>query len=223
MNHPLTIWLGALITLTVLSYLVKDNVFYRVAQRAAMGVTVGVGSVITWQQVLYPYWGSHIQGAFRGTEPWTGALWLLVLIPGSLWYFQMSKRWFWLSRLVVGMFVGVAAGLAFKGQVLLILPQIGAALKPLNPWGPEGLTAASVFACLNNAVFMIAFFTTLLYFCFTLKTENRAFRVPMQTGRLAIMIALGAMFGNTVMTRMAFLIERIQFLYQVWLAPLFGG
>lgn len=223
MNHPLTIWVGALITLTVLSYLVKDNIFYRVAQRAAMGAGVGIGVVITWQQVLYPYWWSHVAGAFKGTEPWTAGLWLLVLIPGALWYFQMSKRWFWLSRLVVGLFVGVAAGLAFKGQILLILPQIGAALKPLSPWGEAGLTTQSVLQALNNLIFLIAFFTTLLYFCFTLKAENRGFRIPMRTGRIAIMIALGAMFGNTVMTRMAFLIERIQFLCQVWLAPLFGS
>jgi hypothetical protein len=223
MNHPLTIWIGAIVTLTVLSYLVKDNLFYRLAQRAAMGAVLGIGVVVTWQQVLYPYWWSHVTGAVTGREPPAAGLWLLAAVPGSLWYFQMSKRWFWLSRLVVGLFVGVAAGLAFKGQILLILPQIGAALKPLTPWGPGGLTAASVGEFLNNLVFMGGFFCTLLYFCFTLKAEHRVFHAPIRAGRIVIMVALGAMFGNTVMTRMAFLIERIQFLYQVWLAPLLGA
>ena len=140
---------------------------------------------------------------------------LLVLIPGGMWYCQMSKKWFWLSTPIIGLFIGVAAGLAFKGQILLMLPQLAATLKPLNPWVLEGgMNWENILVCLNSAVFMVALFTTLLYFCFTIKSDHRVFHVPMKTGRLAIMIALGAMFGNTVMTRMSFLIERIQFLFQ---------
>jgi len=155
----------------------------------------------------------HVQGAFSHKEHWSNALWLLVLIPGAMWYCQMSKKWFWLSTPIIGLFVGVAAGLAFKTWILLILPQLSATLRPLNPWILEGgLTQANIVFCLNNLVFLIAMFTTLLYFCFTIKSDNRIFHVPMKTGRLVIMIALGAMFGNTVMTRMSFLIERIQFL-----------
>ena len=56
-----------------------------------------------------------------------------------------------------------------------------------------------------------------MYFFFSLRTDSRLVRVPMRTGRAMLMIALGAMFGNTVMTRMAYLIERIQFLYEDWL------
>jgi len=36
----------------------------------------------------------------------------------------------------------------------------------------------------------------------------------MRVGRVMIMVALGAMFGSTVMTRMAYLIERLQFLIE---------
>ena len=215
MNEPITVWVGVVITLTVLSYLIKDNVFYRLAQKAAMGIGVGIGVVLTWKQVLKPYWWDHVRASFTGQEPWTAGLWLLVLIPGLLWYCQMSKKWFWLSTPVVGLFVGVAAGLAFKGQILVMLPQLSATLKPLNPWVlAGGPTESNVLFCLNNLVFLIAFFTTLFYFCFTIKSDNSAFRVPITTGRLIIMVALGAMFGNTVMTRMSFLIERIQFLFQ---------
>ncbi len=215
MNNPITVWVGAIITLTILSYLIRDNIFYRLAQKAAMGIGVGITVVLTWQQVLQPYWWAHIQGAFSHKEHWVNALWLLALIPGAMWYCQMSRKWFWLSTPVIGLFVGVAAGLAFKGQILLMLPQLPATLKPLNPWVLDGgLTRANILFCLNNLVFLIALGTTLLYFCFTIKTDNRLFYLPMKAGRLAIMVALGAMFGSTVMTRMAFLIERIQFLSQ---------
>jgi hypothetical protein len=45
----------------------------------------------------------------------------------------------------------------------------------------------------------------------------------MRLGRVMLMVCLGAMFGNTVMTRMAYLIERLQFLYEDWLASFVPG
>ena len=45
----------------------------------------------------------------------------------------------------------------------------------------------------------------------------------MRVGRLMIMVCLGAMFGSTVMTRMAYLLERLEFLHTRWLASLIGG
>lgn len=224
MNVPLAVWLGALVTLAVFSYLAKDNIVYRLVQNAALGVSLGFGIIIAWQQVLQPMWWAHVQGAFDHTRPASGAWWLLALVPGAMWYFQMSKRLFWVSTLVSGLFVGVAAGLGFKNQVLLVLPQISASLKPLNPFAfPGGASWDAVFQCASNLVFLIALFTTLLYFFFSIKTDNLLLRPAMRTGRLMIMITLGAMFGNTVMTRMAYLIERLQFLHESWLAPLLGA
>lgn len=215
MTDPLAVWIGALVTLVVFSYLAKDNLFYRLVQQAALGASVGIGIVVAWQQVLYPMWVTPIREALAGRAAWTGALWLLALVPGSLWYFQLSKRWFWASRLVSGLFLGVAAGLAFKGQILLILPQIGASLKPLNPFaGPRGFSMASLAACTSNLIFLAALLATLLYFFFSVRTDHPLLRPPMRFGRLMIMVCLGAMFSNTVMTRMAYLIERLQFLIE---------
>lgn len=221
MTHPLSIWAGAIVTLAVFSYLAKDNPFYRLVQQAALGASVGIGLVVAWQQILKPMWGMPIWLALTGEGDPRGAWWLLALVPGALWYFQFSKKYFWLSTLVSGLFVGVAAGLAFKGQILLIMPQIGALLKPLNPFaGPEGFTWTAFLECLSNLVFMVGMFTTLLYFFFSIRTDSRWFATPIRVGRVMIMIALGAMFGSTVMTRMSYLIERLQFLYEIWLRPL---
>ena len=219
MNHPITAWLGVIFTLAVLSYLVKDNALYRLAQKAAMGIGVGILVVQTWQQVLDPYWWTPIKTALAG-GPASGLFWLLALIPGGLWYCQMSRKWFWVSQPVLGLFIGVAAGITFKTQVLLILPQIGATLRPLNPWAlPGGLPwdhfweNGNLWTVLDNAVFLLAFFTALFYFLFTIKADNRVTAGSRRFGRMMIMVALGAMFGNTAMTRMSFLIERMQFLF----------
>ena len=224
MTQTLAVWVAAAVTLAVFSYLAKDNVVYRLVQQAALGVTIGIGLVIACKQVLYPKWWSPISAAIEGTGPWTGALWLLAIIPGSLWYFQLSKKRFWVSTLISGLFIGAAAGLAFKSQILLILPQVRASLKPLNPFaGPGGLTWGSFFGCFSNLIFLVGLLTTLLYFFFSVRTDHRLLGAPMRVGRVMLMVCLGAMFGNTVMTRMAYLLERLQFLYSDWLMPIFRG
>ena len=221
MKDPLAVWVGALVTLAVFSYLARDNPFYRLVLHAALGVSVGIGVVVAWQQVLQPQWWAHIHGALWGKRNWTGALWLLALVPGSLWYFQLSRKLFWVSTLVSGLFIGAAAGIAFKAQILLILPHIGASLKPILPVaGPAGFTSGNLLQCLSNLLFLATLLSTLLYFFFSVRTDRALLRTPMRFGRLMIMICLGAMFGNTVMTRMAYLIERLQFLYETWLSPL---
>lgn len=230
----LAIGVGAFATLTVFSYLARDNKVYRLVQNAALGVAVGIALVLTWQQVLEPRWWARIHDGFTGGAtgkvPWTQALWLLALVPGSLWYFQLSKKHFWVSTLVSGLFVGAAAGLAFQGQMLLVLPQVKASLKIVNPWAAGALTWASFFQSLNSLIFFVGLFTSLMYFFFSVRTDNVLLRPPMRVGRVTIMIALGAMFGCTVMTRMAYLLDRIQFLQRDWLIPiseqlrsLFGG
>ncbi len=226
MNDPVTIWIGAIVTLAVLSYLVRDNPAYRLVQAAALGAAVGYTLVIAWVQVLYPRWAQpiwnagmgHAIDAATGRPDRTGLLWLLALIPGSLWYFQLSKKWFWLSTIISGLFVGVAAGLAFKSQMLLIMPQMAASIRPLNPFaGPNGMTWDSFWTCLDNLLFLVLLFSALLYFFFSLKPTNPLMGRPLRLGRIAIMICLGSMFGGTVMTRVAYLLDRLMMLHDDWL------
>ncbi len=213
-----TVWAGALVTLAVLSYLVRDNAAYRFVQHATLGTAVGINTIILWRQVLYPRWYLPITTSLAGESDWTGALWLLALLPGGLWYFQLSRRWAGLSTLISGLFIGAAAGLAIKYQTLLVMPQVSASIRPLSPLAADGqLTVASLAAAVNNLVFLLTLCGALLYFFFSLRTGHAVVRGPLRFGRLAIMVCLGAMFGGTVMTRIAYLLDRLLFLYHDWL------
>lgn len=211
MTHPAVIWIGAIVSLGVFSYLIKDNLYYRIVQQTALGVMVGMGIILTIQNVLWPNWITPIIKAANGTAEGgsrLGYFWILAILPGSLWYFQLSKKRFWVSTFITGLFIGVAAGTAFKVWLLLIMPQIGASLKPL--------VGVPVLESLNNLVFIVSIFTTLLYFFFSFKGENPVAQKSMRAGRLVIMVALGSMFGSTVMTRLAYLLERLRFLFTDW-------
>jgi len=222
-THPLTIVIGGFITLTVFSYLARDNPIYRIVQNAALGISIGIGLVIVWKQVLQPLWLVPVYEGLKGAGDWRGSLWVLALIPGSLWYFQLSKKWFWISTLISGLFIGTAVGIAFQMQILLVLPQIKASLKLMSPWaGPNGFTWDNLLISIQNVIFIVGLLTTLLYFFFSVKTGSVILRAPMRVGRVMIMVALGAMFGSTVMTRMAYLLERLGFLRENWAPTLWG-
>lgn len=213
MTHWAVIWIGAIVSLGVFSYLIKDNIFYRIIQQTALGVTVGMGVVVVFKDVLWPKWIIPIVQALNRTAEGNsrlGLLWILAIIPGSLWYFQLSKKRFWVSTFITGLFIGVAAGTAFKVWLLLIMPQIGASLKPICS------VEVPYTECLSNLVFIVAMFTTLLYFFFSFKGESVVAQRSMRAGRLVIMVALGSMFGATVMTRLAYLLERLRFLFTDW-------
>jgi hypothetical protein len=224
-NESVTIWIGAIVTIIVLSYVFKDNPAYRVIQHAALGVAVAFTLVITWQNVLYPNWLSPILTGWdnlkQGEGSAHGLWWLLALIPGSLWYFQLSRRYYWLSTPITGLFVGVAAGLAFKVQIMTVMPQIAASIKPLNPWTGDGAAGLSDYlTSANNLLFLVILFSSLMYFFFAIRTDHAALRLPIRFGRLAIMTTLGGMFACTVMTRVAYLIERLMVVYNDWLQGL---
>lgn len=208
------IWVAALVTLNVYLFLFRDNPAYRLLNQIVLGSSVGLSVVIVWQQVLRPKWYEPIVGSLTQGEPRWGWLWLLALVPGVLWYFQYSPRRVWLSRLVIGLFIGVGAGLTFKATFLLLMPQIYATFKPLVVF-QEG--RFDLPASLNNLIFVATFVTVLTYFLFSFEHRHRLVRGSAQVGRYLLMICLGALFGNTVMTRMAYFLERLQFLLHDWL------
>jgi len=215
--NSVVVWIGALVTLSVFANLIKDNILTRLVQHAALGVAVGIGIVMAWQQLLQPKWWTPIWEGFTGESTRLGLLWILALIPGSLWYFQLSKKNFWVSTIITGLFIGTAAGLAFKDQMLRILPQISDSIQPLNPF-EGGFTWSKFFTAFNGLLILVGMLTTLLYFFFSIKAENHLIITKsMRFGRIMIMVCLGGMFGATVMTRMAYLLERMIFLRDSWI------
>jgi hypothetical protein len=138
-----------------------------------------------------------------------GALWILALPIGSMWYFVYSRRYVWISRIIFGFFMGAAAGMSFRGFIGGQMPQLISSFKPLNSF--------------NNIVFAVTLVCVMLYFFFSFEHKNPVVKHGAAAGRWLLMIAFGAMFGNTVMARMSLFIERFQFLAFQWLGLKGGG
>lgn len=206
------VWVAAICTLGIYSFLYRENRFYRFFEHVFMGVAGGWGIVTTWTQVLRPMWWEPMKAGFSAVrtghgDPW-GALWVLALPLGSMWYFTYSRRYVWISRVIFGFFMGATAGMGFRAFVGGQMPQLVSSFKPLN--SP------------NNVVFVVTLVCVMLYFFFSFERKNAVVRHGATVGRWLLMVAFGAMFGNTVMARMSLFIERFQFLAVQWLG-LKGG
>lgn len=132
------VWVSAFCVLAVYSYLIKDNAVYRLMIQVFIGVNVGYTVVIQWRDILYPRWWLPMLDGFDALffggkgSPW-GSLWALVGAVGLLWYFQLSRKYVWLSRIVIGVMVGIVAGITFKSQLGQNVPQIVDSFRPLAP------------------------------------------------------------------------------------------
>ncbi len=194
--------LAALLTLAIFSILYKENIVYRYAEHLFVGIATGYGLVITWKDVLVPKWLDPMLSG--GAWPW-----MFAMVAGLMWYTIFLRKYEWTSRLLIGTFMGLAAGESFRAFGTFYMPQITSSFRPL--W------AGSVGASLNQLVVFITLVTVLSYFFFAFRYERKVLQVSAQTGRYLLMLSFGAIFGSTVMARLSLFIERIHFLLKDWL------
>ncbi|MFA4016239.1 MAG: hypothetical protein RUDDFDWM_001342 [Candidatus Fervidibacterota bacterium] len=131
--------------------------------------------------------------------------WIFALVGGMLYYTIFMPRFAWMSRFIIGIFMGLQAGYTFKAFVLTFYPQIAKSLRPIYVPGNISMT-------LNNIIFIITLLCVLVYFFFTIEHKRPTIRTTARLGRLLLMITFGLIFGNTIMARFSLFIKRLDFL-----------
>ncbi len=205
---------GALGTLAILSLVFKENKFYRLFEHIFLGLALGYDLEVTWTQVLRPqFWDPMVKDGY-----WAMAMTIPI---GLMFYGMYTQRFAWMSRLLFGIFFGLAAGTVFQGVAQGFIPQVTTSFKPLVPPAPTPgdahATLHAVSYVLNNALFIIILVSVLIYFFFAFEQKSKFVVNTAKLGRLFLMFAFGAIFGSTIMTRMALLIDRMYFLFVEWL------
>jgi hypothetical protein len=220
-------WAAAVCIFAVFSYLYSENPFYRLFEHALLGFGLGMGIALTLQEVLIEKWWDPISKAlvaFVGGTQTAQSYWDINLIFaaffGMLLYFQYSRKYLWLSRITIGITAGMGAGLAIKSTAVTTLPQITSTFKMfiIRPGrAPSLLGGDRMVFMAESFLFLMIVCTVLYYFFFSFRRDSALAKAPANLGRFFLMISFGAFFGNTFMTRVVLLIERIQFLLHDWL------
>lgn len=208
-------WIAAALTLAILSFLYKDNPFYKVAEHLFVGVAAGYAIAVEYFNVFKP---NLIDPLFVQGQ-------LVLLFPlalGLLMFTRFSSKWSYLSRWPIGYMVGIYSGMAVIGFTEGdLMRQVEASIIP--PISAEAFRTfgnhPSLLNFLNlasNPVLVIGLICVLLYFFFSLEHKGTAGGFA-KVGIGLLMVGFGAGYGATVMTRFALLIDRFYFLLSDWL------
>lgn len=212
------------LTLAIFSFLYRDNPIYRFAEHLFVGLAAGYFIVIQYHSVFLTNLWNPLTTAYanmvKGDQyvGWDIAL-VIPLVVGAMMFAQMSSRHAWLARWPMAVVIGSYSGLAIIGFAQGdLIPQIHANLIPiLKPGSWQALLARpGLFTLLDllwNPILIIGVLTVLIYFFFSTPHKG-VVGVTASVGMGFLMVSFGASYGNTVMSRISLLIERIMFLVE---------
>ena len=211
------IWVAALLTLCIYSFLYRDNPFYRFAEHLFVGISVGYGIVLSIHQGLIPFAWKPFEAAITG-DSLRGFIKLIPISIGLLFFARLSPRHTWLIRYPIAILIGFGSGIAIPNVLRAnIFEQTRGTIEPFAAIHAGTLTGWGIF----EAVLMIAgVVCTLTYFFFSIEHRGPVKWIS-KVGIAFLMIGFGSAFGNTVMGRVALLIQRVDFLLNDWLGTIF--
>jgi hypothetical protein len=201
---------AAFCTIATLSFLYKDNAFYKFAEHLFVGVAAGYVVCTEFYNVILPNLWRPLTS---GSDFWV----LIPLLMGLALFTRFSSGLSWISRYPMSLIIGVYSGLAVIGFASgdLVL-QVQASLIPVISVPAANTFAAhpstlSFLGMLDNPTFTIGLICVLFYFFFSIE-QRGGFRFLAVGGTALLMIGFGAGYGYTVMTRIALLFDRLYFL-----------
>lgn len=213
-------WFGAFLTLAILSFLYKDNVFYKFSEHLFVGVSAAYWMVVgIWGTLfpnliakIYPEAVRFVLPSLADREP--EYHYIIAAALGILLLMRLSSKIGWISRWPLAFIVGTTAGLNLVR--FLRSDFIGQVQNTMIPLIVIKDGSFSFLDSFSNVVIFIGVFCGLIYFFFS-KEHKGVFGVASRIGIWVLMITFGAGFGYTVMARISLLVGRMQFLLGDWL------
>jgi hypothetical protein len=230
--HGFLVTLAAFLTLAIMSFMYKDNPYYKFAEHLFVGISAAYWMCMGfWSTVV----GNLVPRLSEGLSNWFEVPYIesdynfffyIPVLFGLMLLMRLSNNYGWLSRWPLAFIIGTTAGLNFIRYLRSdFIKQISSTIMPMVvDWNGFG----DFFANLNlsasgqlvmmmaNWVIFLGVFCGLIYFYFS-KEHSGLFGRASRVGIWILMITFGASFGYTVMGRISLLVGRITFLFKDWL------
>ncbi len=213
MTEVIGVWVGAILTLLVFSYLLRDTFLFRIAQAIFVGVAVGYATTAAVYLVLLPRLVFPLVADFA-----TNWYLLVPLFLGLLLLLKARASWAPFGNLPVAFLFGVGSALAIGGALTgTLIPQLAATVVSLSPF-------QNLDTWISNLLLIVGTIGAFLSFRFMTGPRRPAARVVENigrgwgyVGRWFILVAFGAIFASTAVSRVSILIGRVYFLLHDWL------
>jgi hypothetical protein len=217
------IWVAAFFTLAVLSFVYKDNPFYKIAESVFVGVSAAYWMVVGFWTVVVPnligkLWPSLIKAwalpGLSGPDVEPDWWYIAPAVLGIMLLWRLAPVGGWIARWPLAFIIGVFCGLRLLAFLHGdFLNQIRNSIVPLAVMTDGSF---DVWASLANVLLVLGVLTCLVYFFFSMEHKGIAGKTA-RVGIWVLMITFGAGFGYTVMGRIALLAIRLEFLFDDWM------
>jgi len=222
-SRTVGVWVAAIFTLAIASFLYRDNPFYKIAEAVVVGVSAAYWMVIgLWATLVPNLFGKLFPGwihswSMPGLSPVREAYSILYFVPlllGVLLLMRLSPKGSWIARWPLAFIIGTTAGIRLVGFIQAdFLSQINSSIVPLVVVESGRF---DLHATLGNLMMVIGVLACLVYFFFSVEHKGVMGGIS-RVGIWFLMITFGAAFGYTVMGRIALLAIRLEFLFDDWL------
>ena len=221
LSRTIGIWVAAFFTLFILSFLYRDNPFYKIAESVVVGVSAAYWMVVGFWTTIVPNLLGKLSPewikswAMPGLDTKAEYIYLVPLIMGIMLIWRLAPKGGWISRWPLAFIIGTTAGIRLIGFIHAdFLGQIRNTIMSLAVYSPE--TGLNFWDSIKNIIIVIGVLTTIVYFFFSIEHEGLVGQTA-KVGIWFLMITFGAAFGYTVMGRIALLAIRMEFLMNDWL------
>lgn len=228
LSEPIGLVIGFLLTVMVLSYIIGDNVLFRLAIHIFIGVASGYAVIlilynVLWYQVLVP-----VLQIFTAGKSLDFASYAIRVVPAvilGVWMLtKASPRLARLGTPVLAFLSGVGAATVVGGAILgTIFPQVGASANLLNLQAAPSAINGLVGWFINGIIVLVGIVTTLIYFQFGVRRQEEGepahrpviLEYVSTVGQGFIVVTLGVLFAGVYIAALTALIDRIRFLWDV--------
>ncbi len=188
------IWTAGLATAAIMSYLYKDNPFYKLAEHIFIGIGAAHVLLMGYNNLKSVGFAKLAAGNF---------LVLLPILLGLLFFTRLGPAsWRWLARWPTAYIVGVGIGMTVRGlPSAQIIAQSRATFLPLNS--------------LDNVVIVFGVISTLSYFLFTGR-PGPVREASSRLGRYVMMVTFGCAFGAAVFGRTSMAIKAVEAIVELF-------
>ena len=222
-SSEIGVWIGAILTLCIWSFLWKDNFLYKIAESIFIGSSAGyIFSKLFHESFMAVLWnplteGTTFWGVISSPLSKGNAFLFIPFFLGLLMITRLFPGIGWMSRWPMAFIVGLGAGLnIYTFLQSSVIAQLHATMLPLIVYNGGIFDVSAFVQTFNNWVVVFGTLCALMYFFFSIEHKGIV-SIGARFGIYVLMISFGASFGATVMARISLLIGRVRFLKEVWL------
>lgn len=192
-------WVSLVLTLLVFSYLLGDNVLYRLAVHVLVGAAAGYMLIVAAESVIKPWLDETLLAEANGRDDATlAALRMMGAVPflvGVLLLFKVSPRLAPVGNLGLVFVLGVGVAVAITGAV-------AGTIVPLGRSAGEAIGEDR----LDGLIILGGVITTLIYFQYFAVARRGAVRRPRLLrglsgiGQIFVTVTLGVLYAGAILT-----------------------